>query len=179
MRSTPTIDLSVFESVVHALNRGDFSALDPLFARPPDSSSPLATWLADGRLASEPGAFNEALTCACFNGRTAWAEVLLDAGADLVAGAATGMNGFHWAANRGHVATVQLLIRRRLPLEVTNAYGGTVLGCAVWSAVHEPRGGQVAVVDALLAAGADPDAAEYPSANREIDASLRRYRTVG
>jgi hypothetical protein len=32
-----------------------------------------------------------------------------------------------------------MLIRREVPLEITNNYGGTVLGTAVWSANREPR----------------------------------------
>ena len=184
MTPAPTIDLSSFASVADALRRGDFSALAPLFEVSPASPSRLSSWLAEGQFATDRGALNEALACACFNGRTAWVDVLLAAGADLVAGAGTGMNGFHWAANRGHLATVQLLLQRGMPLEVHNAYGGTVLGCTVWSAVHERRPGQQtveleAVVEALLAAGADPFAAEYPSGHGGIDEALGRYRGQG
>jgi ankyrin repeat protein len=39
------------------------------------------------------------------------AEYLLTHGVDPTAGAGTGMDAFHWAANRGNLETVRLLIR--------------------------------------------------------------------
>jgi hypothetical protein len=85
------------------------------------------------------------------------------------------MNGFHWAANRGQLQTVKLLIERKVPLEVENMYGGTVLGCAVWSAIHEPSADHLAIIEALLNAGAKADAAEYPTGNARVDEVLRRH----
>lgn len=157
-----------FSEVVRALEQGDFSGLDPVFAEP----SPIIGWYGEGLFGSEPRALNEALACACFNGRLAVAEFLLDHGVDPAAGNGTGMNAFHWAANRGQLATVRLLIERGAPLEIENIYGGTVLGCTVWSAVHEPRGDQIAVIEALLDAGANMQAAGYPTGNPEIDRLL-------
>lgn len=179
MSSNTRLDPSDFASVASALHRGDFSALDPLFSDPPAPTTTLGAWVADGRFAQDPSALDEALACACFNGRTAWVDYLLDAGADLVAGAATGMNGFHWAANRGQLETVRLLLRRHMPLEVPNSYGGTVLGCTVWAAIHEPRSGQLGVIEALLAAGADASAVDYPTGNAALDKALRPFRSDG
>jgi ankyrin repeat protein len=99
----------------------------------------------------------------------------MDCGVDPLAGFGTGMNGFHWAANRGQLETVKMLIERKVPMEVENMYDGTVLGCTVWSAVHQPREGQLEVIGALLTAGANVDAAEYPSGNAEVDEVLRRH----
>jgi hypothetical protein len=127
-----------FDDLIASLHRGDFSLLAPVFEGPPGGSS-LAGWIEDGRFATDPGALNEAATCACFLGRTAWVDYLLDHGADPIAGSGTGLNGFHWAANRGQLETVKTLIARRLPMEIRNSYGGTVLGGAVWAAVNEPR----------------------------------------
>jgi hypothetical protein len=146
--------LSDFPAVLAGLHQGDFTKLDPLFAERPGPKAALSSWIAEGRFSDDPAALNEALTCACFNGRTTWVAYLLDHGADLVAGAGTGLNGFHWATNRGQLDTVQLLLDRGMPLELRNSYGGTVLGGAVWAAVHEPRPAHRAIVAALLASGA-------------------------
>ena len=85
------------------------------------------------------------------------------------------MNGLHWAANRGQLETVKLLIERKAPLEIKNMYGGTVLGTAVWSAVNEPRVDHVLIIEALIIAGANLDAAGYPSGNAQVDELLRRH----
>ncbi len=167
-----------FRETVAGLHRGDFSRLAPLFGegRPSDDAAcAILTWHANGAFAQEPVALAEALTCACFSGRTALASYLLSHGVGITAGSLTGMNGVHWAANRGQVSTVRMLIERAAPLEVENAYGGTVLGCAVWSAVHEPRAGQLECIEALLEAGARVDAAEYPSGREVVDVLLRRF----
>ncbi|MDI4634308.1 ankyrin repeat domain-containing protein [Pelomonas sp. V22] len=164
-----------FEDAAAALQRGDFSWLAPVFEAEPHEPSCVAQWLLEGRFNDRPAALNEALACACFLGETALAELLLDQGADLLAGQGTGLNGLHWAANRGQLKTVQMLIARGLPLEVRNMYGGTVLGGTVWSAVHEPRAGQLAVIEALLQAGADVGEAAYPSGDPAVDALLARY----
>jgi hypothetical protein len=163
-----------FDDLVASLHRGDFSWLAPMFEGT-TSGSMLAGWLEGGRFATAPSALNEAATCACFLGRTAWVDYLLDHGADPIAGAGTGLNGFHWAANRGQLETVKALIVRHLPMEIRNSYGGTVLGGTVWAAVNEPRPTHPAVIEALLVAGADVREAEYPSGNAAVDTLLRRF----
>jgi hypothetical protein len=165
-----------FRAGVAGLLRGDFSASEPLFtASAPHDQPAVLDWLERGWFDGEQAALAEALACACFLGRDDVAAVLLARGVDPAAGSATGLNAFHWAANRGQLSTIRLLIAHRAPLEVRNRYGGTVLGTAVWSAVNEPREHHPAIVEALLAAGADVHAAAFPCGNAGIDVVLRRF----
>ncbi len=153
--------------------RGDFSRLNPLF----DDNGPIVHWFEQGLFASEPDALNEALTCACFNGRTKIAELLLNAGLDPAAGTATEMSALHWAADRGNLDTVKVLLERGAPLEVKNQYGGTVLGFAVWSAINKLRPSHMEIISVLVEAGANVDAAGYPTGDEQIDALLSRGKS--
>jgi hypothetical protein len=163
---------------VLGLDRGDFSRLEPLFDErrsAEGSKCRIVDWWEKGYFDNEPKALREALTRACFLGRTRVAEFLLDRGVDPAAGVGTGLAAFHWAANRGHLDTVKLLIDRRAPLEQLNMYDGTVLGCAVFSAINEPRADHVPIIEALIAAGAKLEAAEYPTGDDRVDEVLRRH----
>lgn len=167
-----------FEETVSGLLAGDFTRLAPLFDDPTDEPScPIIRWYAEGRFSSNPAALAEAFTCACFNGRSRVVEYFLARSIDPLGGASTGLNAFHWAANRGQKDVVMILIRCRAPLEVANAYGGTVLGSAVWAAVHEPKSDHVSIIHSLLEAGANVFQADYPSGSERIDEILRRYRS--
>jgi len=169
---------ALFHEALCGLLRGDFSRLEPLFHSVPDSAGmkpPILEWHDQGRFANEPKALAEALTCACFLGRTSVAEYLLARGLDPEAGAATGLNAFHWAANRGQLETVRLLIQRKAQLETRNMYGGTVLGGTVWAAIHEPKPDHLQIIEELLKAGARVEEAEYPTGNDQVDAVLWRY----
>jgi hypothetical protein len=86
------------------------------------------------------------------------------------------MSALHWAANRGQIDAVRLLLNAGAPLETRNMYGGTVLGQTVWSAINEPRPGQLEAIAMLLDAGADAGAVELPTGDEQIDALLRRRR---
>ncbi len=175
-------DVLLFRDAVDGLERGDFSRLEPLFVEDPSLDRHpcrIVAWYEQGYFDNEPKALAEALTCACFNGRTLVADFLLKMGVDPAAGAATGLNAFHWAANRGHLETVQLLIARKAPLEIKNMYGGTVLGCAVWSVINEPRPDHLPIIEALMAAGAKLDDAGYPTGNERVDEVLRRHGAKG
>jgi hypothetical protein len=139
----------LWEQTATALDRGDFSLLDELLTE--SNASVIDLLEANG----EPiEAMNEAFAWACFTDRTSDAERLLDKGVDPAKSDNTGLTGFHWAANRGNVETVRMLIRRIAPLEQLNMYGGTVLGQTLWSAVNEARPGQAEVIELLIAAGA-------------------------
>jgi ankyrin repeat protein len=134
----------------NALENGDFTLLDELLTA--EKASIIDVLEANGAPAE---AMNEAFAWACFTGRTADAERLLDKGVDPAASDKTGLAGFHWAANRGNVKTVRMLIRRGSPLEQVNMYGGTVLGQTLWSAVHEHREGLAEIIELLIDAGAE------------------------
>jgi hypothetical protein len=171
-------DDELFRDAIQGLLRGDFSRLEPLFTNnssPVGKSCHIIEWYEKGYFEKEPEALQEAFTCACFLGQTAIADFLLKQGVDPSAGASTGLNGFHWAANRGQLDMVKLLIERQLPLEIKNLYGGTVLGGTVWAAVHESKAAHLAIIEALLEAGANVDAASYPSGDERVDEVLRRY----
>jgi len=101
-------------------------------------------------------------------------KYLLAQGVDPAGGAATGLNAFHWAANRGQLEAVRLLIDAKAPLETRNSYGGTVLSGTVWAAFHEPRSTHLHIIEELLRAGARVDAVDYPTGNERIDVLLRR-----
>jgi len=64
-----------------------------------------------------------------------------------------------------------MLIARKVPLEVKNMYGGTVLGQALWSAFNEPKDDHLPIVEALVAAGAKIE----PDWNKRTD-ELRQRR---
>lgn len=157
-----SVDDSQWRDALQGLLRGDFSLLEPLFM--PDFTESgkrcrIIKWFENGSFENEPQALAEAFTCACFLGRTGIADFLLAKGVDSSAGTGTGLSGFHWAANRGNLETVKMLIERKAPLEQQNSYGGTVLGGTLWAAFNEPRADHLRIIEALLAAGArvDPD----------------------
>jgi hypothetical protein len=167
-----------FRDAVRGLKAGDFSRLEPLFKddlSDDGSRCQIIQWHEAGLFDNEAEALDEALTCACFLGHTSVAKYLLDHGVDPAEGFATGLNAFHWAVNRGQLGTTKLLIEHKAPLEIRNMYGGTVLGTAVWSAVNEPRGEQLSVIEELLKAGARIEEAEYPTGDARVDEVLTRY----
>jgi ankyrin repeat protein len=171
----------LWRDALSGLERGDFSRLAPLFDQPPSPGGDkcrIIEWTEQGYFDNQPEALGEAFTCACFLGRTEVADFLLNRGVDPAAGIDTGLAGFHWAANRGNLDTVKLLIGRKAALEQENMYGGTVLACAVWSAIHEPSADHPPIIEALIAAGAKIgaiDPADYPTGNKRIDEALRRH----
>lgn len=165
-----------FEQTVASLLHGDFSRLEPLFTPAAGRTScPIIDWHKQRLFTSHTVA--EAFTCACFNGAVAVVEYFLSNNLDPCGGARTGLNAFHWAANRGQKNVVELLIRARAPLETLNNYGGTVLGCTVWSAIHETKPAHLEIIKLLLAAGANSFACDYPSGRADVDALIAACRT--
>lgn len=178
MRELESEEYIAFREAIEGLEAGDFSRLAPLFdsdQTPDDQRCRIIDWYEQGLFADEPKALAEALTCACFLGRTVVADYLLSAGGDPSAGANTGLNAFHWAANRGQLDVVKLLIVRKTPLETRSMYGGTVLGTAVWAAIHEPKPDHLRIIEVLIEAGARLDDAGYPTGDERIDKMLQKF----
>ena len=115
-------------------------------------------------------------SCACFLGRTAVATYFLTHGVDPSGGTSTGLNAFHWAANRGQLEAVRLLIGGKHRSNREACTGGSVLDTAVWSAINEPRPAHVQIVEELLEAVRADE--EWPTGHKEIDAILKSYKTV-
>ncbi len=163
------------DALMRHLRQGDFSFLAPAFASTDGRVPRVLQLLRDGCFDGRPDELAEALTCAAFLGAGEILEPLLGAGVAPQGGNGTGMDALHWAANRGQSPSVRRLLDAGAALEVRNRFGGTVLGATVWAAVHEPRPTHAAIVEMLLAAGANVREAEYPSGHREVDALLARY----
>ena len=54
----------------------------------------------------------------------------------------------------GKLEIAKLIIERKVPMEIVNQYGGTVLGQALWSAIHEHESTHAEIIEALISAGA-------------------------
>ena len=109
---------------------------------------------------------DEAFLAACKAGQPAIAAYLVDAGARIGVQGNQGMTGLHEAVWRCNHPTVRMLLERGAPLEVRNDYGGTVLDFTVWVIRHQSGKGRDwrSLVDMLIAAGADVEAAGGPAA---------------
>jgi len=166
---------SAFQNAVQGLIAGDFSRLEPLFKDRDGKPCQIVEWYEAGMFTDELNAVNEALSCACFVGRRDVVEYLLAHGVSAAGGSNTGLNGLHWAANRGQLEVVSLLIDHKAALESRNMYGGTVLDTAVWSAINEPKPNHLAIIEALLNAGAIIDEKVYPSGKEAVDEVFRRF----
>jgi hypothetical protein len=131
-------------------------------------------FVADG--ASAPGLaepeLGDGFLFACQFGRNAAVEFLLSRGVAVGVADARGQTGLHHAAIGGHAGTVRLLLDHHPPLEAVNAFGGTPLGQALWSAAH---GGDtdayLEILEALVSAGAVLPSRHVP-VNARIDAWL-------
>jgi len=162
------------------LRAGSFTKLDPLFdaARGPDGKQAwIVEWCETGKLDGHPAELSEALTCAAFNGRLDVLSWLLVHGVNPSGGAGTGLDALHWAANRGQLGAVKLLLAHHAPLETVNMHDTTALGTAVWSAINEPRAQHLAIVEVLLNAGANPDAVTLPTGDARLDAVIQRSKS--
>ncbi len=169
------LDAALFRDALAGLKSGDFSRLTPLFFARGDARPRIIDWHQRGLFGPHAEELDEALSCACFVGALHVVDDLLDAGLDVTCGTMTGLDGLHWAANRGQLAVVKRLIDRHAPLETTNMHGTTVLGTTVWSALNEPRPEHLAIIEVLLEAGAAVGASGYPSGNADVDRLLERH----
>jgi len=175
----------LWRQALHHLERGNFSRLESVLGGPEKFDAQIVDWFEAGKFDDEPEALAEVFACACMLGRAELARYLLDHGVDAVAGMKTGLNGFHYAVSGGHLDVVKLLIEKRVPMEIENMYGGTVLGQALWSAVNEHKTSHADVIEVLLEANpyVDPDSLEWwekqnvPSAEtkKRVADLLRRH----
>jgi ankyrin repeat protein len=177
--STAANNDATFTDALEGLHRGDFSRLERLFDERSSRSgrTQIVEWHEQGRFRDQPKALAEALTCASFLGHTGVAEYLLNQGVNPSGGAGTGLDALHWAANRGQLEAVRLLLRAKAPLETRSMHGGTALGTAIWSAINEPRRDHLQIIEELLKAGAHLEDADYPTGHMHIDALLQRHRS--
>jgi hypothetical protein len=119
-----------------------------------------------------------AFLVACGYGRNDVVDFLLQGGVDIATHESDGQTGLHWAAIGGQLETIKLLLDRKAPLEITNMYGGTVLGQTTWSAAH---GGDpdiyAQIIETLIAAGAEVYD-RHPPINKRIDELLLKYGSL-
>jgi hypothetical protein len=144
-----------------------------------DTLRPGVPLLAPGwsKLPDEAAAHIErAFVWSCKFARTDVAEFFLSVGVNPAAADGYRMTALHWAAGNGSMDVMRALIARGAPLEVKNVWEGTVLDSTGHFAIHMPVKGvdYEAVMEMLIAAGADPRAA-YPSGDERVDAVLRRH----
>jgi hypothetical protein len=112
---------------------------------------------------------------ACGYGRTNVASFLIEQGVDLAAHARDGQTALHNAVIGGHLDTVGLLLEHNAPLEVENAYGGTVVGQALWSAAHDDDPDRyIPIIETLVSAGAILPERHAPISSR-LDEWLARH----
>jgi hypothetical protein len=165
----------LFRYAVAAMVRGDFSALESAIGADAFCDR-IVEWYEDGRFDEDPETLAEIFSAACMLGQHRAAAFLLDKGVDPYAGTRTGLAGFHYAASSGRLEVIKLLIERGVPMEVTNMYGGTVLGQALWSAVNEYKTDHAAIIEALIDGGAviEPGTLEWWSEQKIADDETRR-----
>jgi len=149
-RSVPIL----FHYAIAALWRGDFTSLEIAVGGPERFDDQIKDWFGKGYFKKEQETMNEAFAAACMLGHAPSVAYLLDNGVDPYAGMRTGLAGFHYAASSGRLDVVRLLVERKVPMEVKNMYGGTVLGQAIWSAVYEHTSQHAEIIEMLIEGGA-------------------------
>eukprot|EP01046_Picozoa_sp_COSAG06_P036659 COSAG06_NODE_4064_length_4611_cov_23.753324_4_plen_429_part_00 len=91
-----------------------------------------------------------ALVCAAMYNHGTVVDLLVERGADLAATDGHGLTALHWAARQRHEAIIELLLRHKVPIDVTDETAHS------WTPLHYAAfGGHVGCTQLLLAAGAD------------------------
>ena len=144
-----------FERAHEAILHGDCTALTPVFREDAHGRSQALAWLEEGRFDGNRELLAEALTTASWLGSTGVMRALLDRGVPPNGGLATGMDALHWAANRGELEAVRLLLARGASPQAKNMYGGNALECALWSRDNEPRPAHGQIIRLLQESGAE------------------------
>ena len=88
------------------------------------------------------------------------------------------MSLLHWAAATGNIPLIERLVKVGAPLEARNTWGGTVLDSTTYFVCNAPIPGAdyAATIQALLDAGADVRACEFPTGNKQVDEVLTRWK---
>ena len=146
---------NLWQKALVAFEKGNFTLLQAMLGGPTQFDERVVEWHKKGMFDDEPEALTEAFACACMLGRTETARYLLEHSVDPYAGMKTGIAGSHYAASGGHLDTVKMLLEKKIPLEVRNMYGGTVLGQALWSTINEHKDNHAEIIEALIDAGAE------------------------
>jgi hypothetical protein len=134
------------------MERGDFSALESAIG-PDNFHDQIVNWFEVGLFKDEQETLDEVLSAACMLGQTRTAEYLIEHGVDPYAGMRTWLAGPHYAVSSGRVETVKMLLEKKVPLEVENRHGGTLLGQALWSAINEHSDTHAEIIELLIRAG--------------------------
>lgn len=117
------------------------------------------------------------LAWACKFARNDIALFLLKLGVNPRAMDTDAMTALHWAAARGMMDVIDELLRLGAPLEVENAWAGTVLGSTLHFALYMPAKGvdYLQVVERLLLVGANVNSIEFPTGRPDLDQLLALY----
>jgi len=153
----------LWKQAVRDITDGSYSRIEKTLGKGDAFDRQIIDWFDRGYFENEPEVLAEAVTCASFLGRARLVAYLLDKGVDPSAGMRSGMNGFHYAASCGQLEVVKVMLDRKVPMEIVNRYGGTVLGQALWSAIHEHETTHAEIIEALISGGAkvEPGTTEW------------------
>ena len=144
----------LWKQAVKDINDGAYFRIQKTLGGGDAFDDQIIDWFERGYFENDPETLAETVTCASFLGRARVVAHLLDHGVDPVVGMRSGMNGFHYAASCGQLEVVKVMIERKVPMEIVNRYGGTVLGQAMWSAIYEHEKTHAEIIELLIDGGA-------------------------
>lgn len=120
------------------------------------------------------------LVAAAYNGNLRMLNMLLNSGADSTIVDASGKSAIVYAAGRGYIETVKQLLEHSDKIEANTRYGNN-LTALMWAAGHGndvPAPDGLAVVEYLLAEGADPDLMDNRGRNALHIAAERGHTSI-